>query len=190
MISTTLKLKKTHPNAQLPKAMRDGDTAFDISTPVEVTLPPLRTTLIHTGLEIVDCDAEERREDEFALEPRYPYTFYGDNNEHQHDLLTPTPSSIFMKVEGRGGLALKGIFPVGGIFDSNYRGQLGAIMVNLGPEPHTFKAGDRIAQVVFYKTISNTTNNEVIFEEDSDSTDHHLTTSRGKAGFGSSDKLQ
>ncbi|WP_151530547.1 MULTISPECIES: dUTP diphosphatase [Corynebacterium] len=35
-----------------------------------------------------------------------------------------------------------------GIIDAGYRGEIGAVVINHGPEPVTIKKGDRIAQLV------------------------------------------
>lgn len=41
--------------------------------------------------------------------------------------------SIFLQIVGRSGLALKGIFPLGGIIDSSYRGEIKVILHNGNP---------------------------------------------------------
>lgn len=80
----------------------------------------------------------------------------------------------------RSGLAIKhGISLVNapGLVDSNYRGEVKAIMVNLDPEtPFEIKRGDRIAQLVVMPVPS------VSFE----AVDELSETERGAGGFGSS----
>ncbi|WP_165246818.1 dUTP diphosphatase [Adlercreutzia sp. ZJ141] len=80
----------------------------------------------------------------------------------------------------RSGLAAKhGISLVNspGLIDSNYRGEIKAILVNLDPtEPFAAQAGDRIAQLVIIKVPA------VCLAE----TDQLDTTERGIGGFGSS----
>ena len=64
-----------------------------------------------------------------------------------------------------------------GLIDSNYRGEIKAILVNLDPrEPFEIKRGDRIAQLAIMRVA------EAVFEpcEDLHATD------RGTGGFGSS----
>ena len=72
------------------------------------------------------------------------------------------PTGIAMEVpEGcaglvyaRSGLACKrGLAPANkvGVIDSDYRGEIGVIMINHGSEPFTYKKGDRIAQLVISK---------------------------------------
>jgi dUTP pyrophosphatase len=100
-------------------------------------------------------------------------------------LLIPTglafelPQYCMMDVRPRSGLALKqGIAVLNslGTIDSNYRGELGVILMNHGREPFVIHDGDRIAQIVFkpFYTVEIT---EVDTLSDSD---------RGTAGFGSS----
>ena len=99
-------------------------------------------------------------------------------------------ASWFMKVEGRSGLASKGIFPVGGIIDPSYRGEIGVILFNSNPNPtnpncvptpYKITKGDRIAQLVLYSVISG---GEVLFKQ----TEEIEETQRGDSGFGSSGK--
>ncbi|HKV07520.1 MAG TPA: dUTP diphosphatase [Thermoanaerobaculia bacterium] len=73
-------------------------------------------------------------------------------------LLVPTgivleiPPGWEGQVRPRSGLALKhgiGILNAPGTIDSDYRGEVGVILVNLGEAPFPLKRGDRIAQLVF-----------------------------------------
>lgn len=91
----------------------------------------------------------------------------------------PTQDNYFIKIEGRSGLALRGIFPVGGIVDPNYRGEIGIILTNQSPERFEIKAGDRIAQMIIYKVADDTTLPLVEVDEVQE-------TERGAGGFGSS----
>jgi dUTP pyrophosphatase len=61
------------------------------------------------------------------------------------------PEGFEIQVRPRSGLALRhGItLPnTPGTIDSDYRGPLGVLLVNLGGEPYTIRHGDRIAQLV------------------------------------------
>lgn len=61
------------------------------------------------------------------------------------------PSGFEGQVRARSGLALKkGLALVNspGTIDSDYRGEVGVIMINLGQETVEIEAGDRIAQLV------------------------------------------
>ncbi len=84
-----------------------------------------------------------------------------------------------IQVRARSGLALKkGISLVNGIgtIDSDYRGEIGIILINLGQEDFVINNGDRIAQLVVtrYEQV------EIIEVEDISETD------RSSGGFGSS----
>lgn len=71
--------------------------------------------------------------------------------------LVPTGFSIAIpegfegQVRPRSGLALRrglGLLNSPGTIDSDYRGEIGVIVVNLGQEPIVIRRGDRIAQLV------------------------------------------
>ncbi len=83
------------------------------------------------------------------------------------------------QVRPRSGLALRyGITCLNspGTIDSDYRGPVGVILVNLGQEPFTIHRGDRIAQLVICPVAQGEW-------EEVDSLDD---TERGEGGFGSS----
>ena len=66
-------------------------------------------------------------------------------------LLLEIPPGWEVQVRPRSGLALRRgltLLNTPGTIDSDYRGELGVIMVNLGPEPQTIAHGERIAQLV------------------------------------------
>jgi dUTP pyrophosphatase len=62
-----------------------------------------------------------------------------------------------------------------GTIDSDYRGEVGVIIINHGAAPFTIRHGDRIAQVVFAPV----TRAHLAFVDSLDETD------RGAGGFGS-----
>lgn len=94
-------------------------------------------------------------------------------------LFMSIPEGYEAQIRGRSGLALNhGITLANGIgtIDSDYRGEIKVIIVNLGKEPYIINKGDRIAQMVFAKyEIA-----ELVEVEDLDE------TSRGEGGFGHS----
>jgi dUTP pyrophosphatase len=88
------------------------------------------------------------------------------------------PKGLEAQVRPRSGLAIKkGITVLNspGTIDSDYRGEIGVILINLSNEAFKVKNGDRIAQLIIAKYES-TSWDEVEKLEDS---------SRGSAGFGS-----
>ncbi|MBN2751210.1 MAG: dUTP diphosphatase [Rhodospirillaceae bacterium] len=61
------------------------------------------------------------------------------------------PSGYEAQVRPRSGLALKHgvtVLNAPGTIDSDYRGEVGVILINLGQEPFTIVPGERIAQMV------------------------------------------
>jgi dUTP pyrophosphatase len=66
-------------------------------------------------------------------------------------LFVEIPVGYELQVRPRSGLAIKqGITCLNtpGTIDSDYRGEIGVILINLSKEPQTIHSGDRIAQIV------------------------------------------
>lgn len=87
------------------------------------------------------------------------------------------PGGFEAQVRPRSGLALeKGVTVLNspGTVDSDYRGEVGVILINHGPEPVTIKRGERIAQMVFCPVC------DPVIEE----SDRLEETGRGAGGFG------
>jgi dUTP pyrophosphatase len=88
------------------------------------------------------------------------------------------PKGYWGQIEGRSGMAAKyGIFPIAGIIDSDYRGEIGIILVNSTKDSYTVNCGDRVAQLVLRQQIESQVELVEKFTGD---------TSRGEDGFGSS----
>ena len=88
------------------------------------------------------------------------------------------PAGFEAQVRPRSGLAAKaGITCLNtpGTIDSDYRGEVKVILINLGPEDFTIRRGDRIAQLVIAPVV------QAEWEEVDDLDE----TSRGAGGFGS-----
>ena len=59
------------------------------------------------------------------------------------------PDGYWGNVRDRGGLAAKhGIHTMAGVIDSNYRGEVQVVIINLGSEDYSIKKGDRICQMI------------------------------------------
>ncbi|WP_054251927.1 dUTP diphosphatase [Neofamilia massiliensis] len=89
------------------------------------------------------------------------------------------PDGYEVQVRARSGLSLKnGITLANGIgtIDSDYRGELGVILINLGKEDFVINNGDRIAQMVAIKYEKVQIEEVLELEE----------TQRADGGFGSS----
>lgn len=64
------------------------------------------------------------------------------------------PEGYEVQIRARSGLSIKhGITMVNGVgtIDSDYRGEVGVLVINLGQEPFTIEPGMRIAQMVLSK---------------------------------------
>jgi dUTP pyrophosphatase len=88
------------------------------------------------------------------------------------------PRGFEGQVRARSGLALKhglALVNAPGTIDSDYRGELQVLLVNLGPEPFTIEHGMRIAQLV----VSPIERVDVVAVRSLDG------TTRGSGGFGS-----
>ena len=88
------------------------------------------------------------------------------------------PSGFEVQVRPRSGLALKHGVTVAnapGTIDSDYRGPLGVILVNLGAEPFHIAHGDRIGQLIVAPVVQAAFGLAESLDE----------TERGAGGFGS-----
>jgi len=88
------------------------------------------------------------------------------------------PAGFEAQVRPRSGLALKHgvtVLNAPGTIDSDYRGPVGVVLVNLGDEPFVVTPGARIAQLVFARHEHATLEVVATLEE----------TARGSGGYGS-----
>lgn len=86
------------------------------------------------------------------------------------------PPGTYGRIGARSGLAFKyGIDVFAGIIDSDFRGEVKAILYNSGDQPFIIKTGDRICQLVL--EVIKTPDVAVVLEIND--------TDRGTGGFGS-----
>jgi len=93
-------------------------------------------------------------------------------------LVLAIPEGFEVQVRPRSGLALGHGVTVAnapGTVDSDYRGEVKVILVNLASEPFAIRRGDRIAQLVVSPVV------QVVFRE----VDLLPDSARGNGGFGS-----
>ena len=98
-------------------------------------------------------------------------------------LVAEIPDGYEIQVRPRSGLAAKHgvtVLNAPGTIDSDYRGEIGVILINHSPDeiPFTVKAGDRIAQLVVAK----------VEHADVEEVTSVTSTERGGGGFGSTGK--
>jgi dUTP pyrophosphatase len=93
-------------------------------------------------------------------------------------LVLALPAGSEAQVRPRSGLAIKHgvtVLNAPGTIDSDYRGEVQVLLVNLGAEPFTVARGMRIAQLII-APVTSANLVETVFLDD---------TSRGPGGFGS-----
>lgn len=89
------------------------------------------------------------------------------------------PEGFEAQIRPRSGLALRQgitVLNAPGTIDSDYRGEVGVILINLGREPVRIRRGERIAQLVLAPVARLLWAEEAVGERD---------TARGGGGFGS-----
>lgn len=153
-MTISIKFKKLVPEAKLPTKGKPGDAAYDLYCVERFELLPGQTKKVRTGLQLADMPLEDG------------------------------PDLLFLQIEGRSGVASNGVYPVGGVVDAIYRGEIQVILHNGNPaappgfayQPTVFNPGDRIAQIIVRRTPK-----DVVLEE----TEEVTETSRGSSGFGS-----
>jgi dUTP pyrophosphatase len=88
------------------------------------------------------------------------------------------PEGFEVQIRPRSGLAVKHgvtLLNTPGTIDSDYRGPVGVVLVNLGRDPFTVRRGERIAQLVVAPVV------QAAFRE----AEALATSARGEGGFGS-----
>lgn len=127
----------------------------------EKAILPTRGSKDACGLDIYSIEdfllkSGERRAVKTGLAVEIPYGYYG-------------------RIAPRSGLALNiGIDVMAGVIDSDYRGELNCLIINLGDHDHKINYADRIAQLIIEKIAIL----DPIWDELNE-------TQRNEAGFGS-----
>jgi dUTP pyrophosphatase len=88
------------------------------------------------------------------------------------------PPGYEVQIRPRSGLALRAgvtLLNAPGTIDSDYRGPVGVVLINLGAEPYTIQRGDRIAQMIVAPVVQAAFREIAALGE----------TTRGSGGFGS-----
>ena len=158
-------LRRTHDRAVLPSRALEGDVGYDLCSVQHGRIDPGETVAIDTGWQFAGGSTVRHQ-------------------KHSCDYIDGKANEFFVKVEARSGLALKSVFPVGGIIDLGYRGQLNVLLYNgRYDKPYDVCVGDRIGQLVFYRISGDDRPEwETAFTE----TDREPEpTARGSSGFGS-----
>lgn len=161
-MKTTLKVKRLHPDAEIPKYATEGAACFD-----------LRAVHIN-GYTLAEHETLKKAQvfrDLAEVEPGHTHTF-------NTGLAFEIPPGFVLKVYSRSGHGFKSSVRLvngTGIIDADYRGELMVCLRNDGALPFRVCHGDRIAQAMLVPIPQV----ELIEVEE-------LTeTARGKGGFGS-----
>lgn len=153
-MTISIRFKRLVPEARLPTQGKPGDAAYDLYCVKDFSIYPGYQEIVSTGLQLADMPTEQ-----------------GD-------------SLLHLEIKGRSGMASKGLYPIGGVIDATYRGEIKVILRDgnvadskdpNGSRKH-FRAGDRIAQIEVVKTAKGVEMKE---------TQEVSETSRGLSGFGS-----
>lgn len=126
--------------------------------------PPMYQTDLSVGADLTSVESVDLQPGEYRLV--------------KTGIAVELPRSIEMQIRPRSGLAYKRgvtVLNAPGTIDSDYRGEVGVILINHGSEVFRVNAGDRIAQAVLSKAVLA---NYKQVKELSD-------TERGAGGFGS-----
>jgi dUTP pyrophosphatase len=86
------------------------------------------------------------------------------------------PRGLYGRIAPRSGLAWKkGLDVMAGVIDSDYRGEINVLLINLGEDPVYVQSGDRIAQIIFEMYAQASFETVAFFD----------ATTRDNGGFGS-----
>lgn len=116
--------------------------------------------------------------DLYSCSPRPVSVHFGDKpTEIPLGIAVEIPKGYVGLIKGRSGMAFKaGVTCFNGVIDSDYRGELKALLSNRGDLSRTYTQGDRVCQLVIVKC-------ERFDVVEDDKLEH---TERNKRGFGSS----
>lgn len=159
-IFARVEFQKVTEDAHLPEYSRAGDAAMDCYANVNVTVPPFT---LEEGLGRVLVP--------LGFKVAIPKGWVGD-------------------IRPRSGLALKSgitVLNTPGTIDSNYRGEVGAILVNTTTKPFEIKKGERVCQMICHPIYDadQVGKSQYIWVKEVNELD---STNRGEGGFGSSGK--
>lgn len=130
------------------------------------------TVPTQASLHAAGLDLRAAIDDDVILQP-------GERRLVPSGLSIAIPPGFEGQVRPRSGLALKhGVTLLNspGTIDADYRGEIGAIMINHGTEPFVIRRGDRIAQLVI----------AAVAHAELEAVEALPDTERGAGGFGSS----
>lgn len=181
-------------NYEAPKYATEGSAGFDLRA-VEFNLDKFNNEK-YVITSLPKSENSNAAHIIIAQDGKYVIRIWGNDADHctlmpkqyiliKTGLKCKIPEGYCLQITPRSGLALKhGISIVNspGIIDSDYRGEIGVILINHGHEPFEIKKGDRIAQAVLVP-IAQASFDEIPLE----SFEEEMSV-RGNQGFGSTGK--
>lgn len=165
---------------------KDGDVGYDLYSVEQVRVPAMSAEQREAYHEIV-AERDERRNN--AQQLGLAGAIQAIDEEYTQKLtkllpraVVPTgiflelPNSIWCSIEARSSSSQKLLITPDAIIDSGYRGELFAVVFNLGVEDYIIQEGERVVQAIFHeKTIATIVEVEEL-----------ASSVRGETGFGSS----
>jgi dUTP pyrophosphatase len=160
---------------RIPKQATEGSAGMDLYACIQ------RQSMVYSkGLDEKHYGLKLVGEDEETLAPdNYEIILPGEIKVISAGFKVEIPEGHEMQIRPRSGNSLKTNLRIAnspGTIDSDYRGEVGVIVDNIGDEPIIVFDGDRIAQAVIQEVPS-------VSLEQVDSLE--LKTNRGEGGFGS-----
>ena len=133
---------------------RDDNTILKFKKLSSNAFTPKRATINSAGFDLFSADTKEIN----AHDRRSVYT----------DISVILPRGTYGRVAPRSGLATKCFIHVGaGVFDFDYRGNIGIVIFNHLDKPFQINIGDRIAQFIIDKICTH----KLVEVQDLDETD-------------------
>ena len=174
-----LPIKLLHPDAQIPKYQSTGASGMDLHCihPVSAWGNVYTPDLIDTLVTLVPFWRMAVCVEQITKTVLSP----GDRVLFSTGISLSIPPGYEGQIRSRSGWALKdGITVLNspGTIDSDYKGEIKVLLINLGHESVEIKRGDRIAQLVIAPVVKA----ELIIVDEIE------TSARGAGGFGSTNK--
>ena len=172
---------KVKPGAKLPEYATEGSSGFDLVANSFIRYYPQGRKEPLEGDVLTFVNFKEGETDPDKATPRTELRLlHGERILIGTGIKVEIPSGFEMQVRPRSGMALKQgltVINTPGTVDSDYRGEVGVIIINNGVYDTNIKLGDKIAQgVICAVERANWQVINVVTE-----------TSRGEGGYGSTD---
>lgn len=160
-----MKIKKLNENAVIPTKAHATDAGYDLYALDDVTVYPVIVKVIYSILHYVLWKLDLAPAPDQILATQIPT-----------GVAIELPENHVALIMDKSGLGRKLLKVFGGVVDFGYTGDVTVQLANFGIIPHSFKAGQKVAQLVIQKVEHLPL--EVV--------DELSNSERGEKGFGSS----